>query len=678
MADKRINDFATLDEAQDNDLVLVSSENETYNMKIKTFKDAVAVIATQAENAAATAVQKASDAKNTAENALNIATQANTCSQNAETNAAQAATDATVAAKSAEAASESASASYAVAEQAQQDYARAVAAVNEFSDLLNQSGMAKSDLLDATTAAITTKSQLAAATEDANTTQDNLEAVTSDAVQVVTSAATAKSQLEAATENATTASGNLSAAIGNVDYVATCIEDIKSYLGYIDKDIAGLQVDYKNGTFKRLAGAYGKSMGKDFNAFPMYGNRKRCNVENDGTIIAYYGDEEYLDDDNPQVMVYQPAFWYKVVPLEYEKIENGIGYHLRKANYYVSSRPKLGFKRHPAFYDEQGNPIDYILFSAYEGSMLDVSRSHSEMGDHGMFVNDSTDSTTIEYEDGDLLCSTGGQKPISGLRGESIGTRQNLETMAHNRGAGWHLSTIKAECANLLLMIIEMGTMNSQEAIGTGIGAISHNRSYNCASLTGSTANLGNNTGRAEQTTNEIGGTEVVYTDEDKVAVTYRGIENPWGNIIKYVNGINIWGNGTMNGGQPYIADDFNFNENTHINNYKPAGFTLANTNGYISAMGWGGDENSDYDWLLLPSECGGDSALPVGDYCYHKPNLDGYKAVALGGNSISSIAWMGISAMGALQWFCNYDSNYRTRLIGGRIIYIPTAAQTA
>lgn len=42
MADKRISDFNTLNEAQDNDLLLVSSQEETYNMKVLTFKKAVA------------------------------------------------------------------------------------------------------------------------------------------------------------------------------------------------------------------------------------------------------------------------------------------------------------------------------------------------------------------------------------------------------------------------------------------------------------------------------------------------------------------------------------------------------------------------------------------------------------------------------------------------------------
>ena len=39
MADKRIADFATLQEAQDDDLLLVSSEDETYNMKFRAIRE---------------------------------------------------------------------------------------------------------------------------------------------------------------------------------------------------------------------------------------------------------------------------------------------------------------------------------------------------------------------------------------------------------------------------------------------------------------------------------------------------------------------------------------------------------------------------------------------------------------------------------------------------------------
>ena len=435
------------------------------------------------------------------------------------------------------------------------------------------------------------------------------------------------------------------------------VDDVKAYIGYTDEDIAGLCVDYENKTFKRLAGAGGLSQGSDFNKFTMYGGRRRCNVSDDGTINAYYGDEGYKEDgSNGQVMVYQPAFYYKVVPLKLEKnTDSGIGYHLRKANYYVSSKPKTGFKLHPAFYDANGNEISYILFSADEGSMYDVSAK--------AYVNDNIDESIV-YEDGDLLCSVAGKKPISGLR-KGIGTKANLELMAQNRGSGWHLETIKATSANQLLMMIELGIMNSQRGIGQGIVNIPNNASYNCSSLTGSTVGLGNSTGQAKETINEIGGTKTTYNVNDKVSVSYRGIENPWGNIAKQVQGINIWGDGTMAGGQPYVANDFVFNELKHSDNYEPVGFTLPNANGFIKAMGYGSE---NYDWLLMPSEIGGTSALPVGDYLYITQNLNGTRITQFGGGWQS-----GINAGSFYQIF-NGSTGGRSRSAGGRLLYVPTA----
>lgn len=435
------------------------------------------------------------------------------------------------------------------------------------------------------------------------------------------------------------------------------VEDIKAYIGYTDDDIAGLCVDYENKTFKRLAGAVNLSQGADFNKFKMYGGRRRCNVLDDGTITAYYGDANFAEDgSNGQVMVFQPAFYYKVVPLKLEKnSDSGIGYHLRKANYYVSSKPKTGFKLHPAFYDENGNAINYILFSADEGSMYDVSAK--------AYVNDNVDES-ITYEDGDLLCSVAGKKPISGLR-QGLGTRPVLESMTNNRGSGWHLETIKATSANQLLMMVEFGMMNSQTGIGQGVVSISGNNSYNCSSLTGSTADLGSGTGQAVETVNEIGGTETTYNANGKVSVTYRGVENSWGNIWKHINGINIWGNGSMGGGQPYVADDFNFSESKKTDNYKPVGFTLPNANGYIKSMGYGSEA---YDWLLMPSEIGGTSALPVGDYSYTASNLNGYRIARLGGS------WISGAIAGSFIWDGTYSVTTNTQNTGGRLLYVPTA----
>ena len=551
-------------------------------------------------------------------------------------------------------------------------------ALSNLNTAISQASTSKGNLDNTIASANETKSQL-------QTVIDNAGTAKSDLSTVIDNAGTAKSDLSTVIAQASDMNTTLSATIQtasdldtslkeqnsqalanisalsdenfNADEILTGVEDIKAYLGYVDEDIAGICIDYQNRAFSRLAGAYGKNAGEDFDAFPMFGGRKRCNVSDDGTIVAYYGDADYAEDGSMgQVMVYQPKFYYKVVPLVFDKnTDSNIGYHLRKANYYVSSRPKTGFKLHPAFYDVNGNEVDYILLSAYEGSMYDASEA--------AYVNDSVDES-IAYAEGDLLCSVAGKKPISGLR-SGMGTKANFENMALNRGSGWHLETIKATSANQLLMIVELGTMNTQTGIANGVVSISDNSAYNCSSLTGSTADLGNGTGSATETINEIGGAETTYNTAGKVSVSYRGVENPWGNIWKHIQGVNIWGDGTMCGGQPYIANNFTFNESKHDDNYEPVGFTLSNASGYINAMGYG---NEEFDWLLMPSEIGGTSALPVGDYLYVTPNLNGYRIALLGG------AWNSGGYAGGFYWYCATSVGYRSRTVGGRLVYVPTA----
>nr|DAL73762.1 MAG TPA: tail collar fiber protein [Caudoviricetes sp.] len=530
---------------------------------------------------------------------------------------------------------------------------------------------AKADLETATSAANIAKATLETATTVANTTKSNLdsaktaaETAISSLNTVISQAATSKINLEGTVGNANTAKSQLQSVIDsatsnleqlrsenfNSKEILAGVANLEAYLG-ITTDVLGLEVDYENKTFRRLAGAVGLSAGTDFDAWNMFGGRKRCNVSNEGTITAYYGDPNYKEDgSNGQVMVYQPKFYYLVCPVVYDVQETGIGYHLRKANYYVSEKARAGFRLHPAFYDANGNEIDYILLSAYEGSIYDTSASAYLMNDEQV----------MSYGE-DLFSSIAGAKPASGLT-QNL-TRPNIEQMAQNRGIGWHGDLIKAESANQLLMIIELGAMNTQNAIGLGLVSISDDRAYNCSSLTGSTSSLGNSTGIAASTINEKGGVQTTETAAGKVAVTYRGMENPWGNIWKSVYGINFHGNGNMGGGQPYICNDFNFAESKNNDNYIAAGFTVANTNGYISAMGY----STSCDWLFLASETLGNSSLPVGDYIYVKPNLYGYKIALLGG------VWYSGSYAGGFYWYCSNGVGARSRTFGGRLVYVPT-----
>ncbi len=76
MADKKISDFPTLADAQDEDLVLVSSQSQTYNMKVKTLKDATSELAREASEQAASAVKQARASEQTANNAKAAASNA--------------------------------------------------------------------------------------------------------------------------------------------------------------------------------------------------------------------------------------------------------------------------------------------------------------------------------------------------------------------------------------------------------------------------------------------------------------------------------------------------------------------------------------------------------------------------------------------------------------------------
>ena len=526
----------------------------------------------------------------------------------------------------------------------------ATTAQSNLQGVIDNANQIKGQLDSSNATAVTSKKNLDSAISDASTAKSQLQEVinSADSIKkalsdVILTANTAKSNLDTSVNTANGVLQSLSAenasAASNIDElksenfnsqeILSGVADIRAYLGITADDIVGIQVDYKNKTFKRLAGAANLSKGSDFDKFTMFGGRKRCNVADGGSIVAWYGDADYKEDGSMgQVMVYQPKFYYLVCPVEYDPIDTGIGYHLRKANYYVSEKPRAGFRLHPAFYDANGNEIDYFLTSAYEGSIFDVSAD-------AFLMNDEQVMNVSE----DKFCSIAGVKPASGLSQDL--TRPKIEQMAKNRGDGWHGDLIKQVSAEQMLMIIEMGMMNLQTAIAQGIVSISDNSAYNCSSLTGSTASIGNGTGRATETINEKGGATTTETADGKTAVCWRGKENFWGNIWKFVYGINIWGNGSMGGGQPYICNDFNFAESRNSENYEAAGFTVANAGGYISAMGY----STTCNWLFIASECLGNSSLPVGDYTWLTANLNGYRIARLGGG------WFVGGDAGAFCW---------------------------
>lgn len=669
-----------------NALEKVNDDNNSYadlKKEVIAAKDAVDkdVDAVQQKlNAASTALtnlQNATSAANTAKTNLQNATSiANT----AKSNLTNATSTANTTKNNVEAATSAANTAISNANAAKANLEKVITSAtttqSNLQGVIDNANQIKGQLDSSNATAVTSKKNLDSAISDASVAKSQLQEVINSASSVKTSlsnvistANTAKSNLDASVATANNVLQSLSAenasAASNIDElksenfnsqeILSGVADIRAYLGITADDIVGIQVDYKNKTFKRLAGAANLTKGSDFDKFTMFGGRKRCNVADDGSIVAWYGDADYKEDGSMgQVMVYQPKFYYLVCPVEYDPIDTGIGYHLRRANYYVSEKPRAGFRLHPAFYDASGNEIDYFLTSAYEGSIYDASAS-------AYLLNDEQVMNTGE----DKFSSIAGARPASGSS-QNL-TRPNIEAMAQNRGTNWHGDLIKQVSAEQMLMIIEMGMMNLQTAIAQGVVSLpwttGSDTTSSYAAATGSTASLGNGTGRAEKTTTYEGGVAKEYTVDGKTSVCWRGKENFWGNIWKFVYGINIWGNGKMGGGQPYICSDFSFAESKNSGNYEPAGFTVTNANGYISAMGY----STACDWLFIASECLGNSSLPVGDYTYITVNLNGYRIALLGGY------WGNGGSAGGFCWALSNGVGYRYRDVGGRLVYIPT-----
>ena len=439
------------------------------------------------------------------------------------------------------------------------------------------------------------------------------------------------------------------ATIGDIQDLQKQIADLEAFIGYSDEDIFGVEVDFANKVFTRLSGAVNRTPGAAFDSINAFGGRKRCNVADDGTVTAYYGDSGYTTTGKNaagtpvQVMVEQPKFYYKVVPLVTDIVTEGEnhGHHIRKARYYVSEEPRTGFKIHPAFV-ENGKTNDFIYLAAFEGSLYDASA--------GVYILD--DAQVADFA-ADMLSSIANAKPMSGLT-QNL-TRANTRKISQKRGSGWEQSYAATVAASQMLMLIEYAAFNMQSAIGMGAVSKTDDGASSMTEITGATVNLGNASG-------------AVTNSNGVQIVSYRGEENFWGNIWTWVDGMNEsnpsgWSSSSGSEGEHgklYVADH-GFADDTGASPYIDTGIYPCYGGGYVSAFGY----SEAFDWLFIPTEKVGNSALPVGDYFWnYNP---GWRVSLLGA------IWNGGASAGAFCWDLNDASSDRGRVVGGRLVYVPT-----
>lgn len=316
------------------------------------------------------------------------------------------------------------------------------------------------------------------------------------------------------------------------------------------------------------------------------------------------------DGGDGQVMVEIPAFYYRY------SIDSD-----SYPNWDISTTPFDGASIHPAFI-KNGQYVPFRYMSAYEGSMYKISIP-------GM-VAPANIVTAYTIESGDKLCSMSGEFP------KTNETRDEFRNMSNRRGSGWRQYDYDLHSAILLLYLIEYADFNSQVVIGDGRTELSSGTwvadSYigKCGKSNGD----GNNTNAVD------GATNAVY-------MTYRGIENIYGNIWNIVDGINI------NDKVLYISNnDSDFQDDTE-EGYTDLNIITAAANNYIQTL-------LSQDRGFLPATVGAGTTM-IPDFFYQAA---GWCILKTGG--VSTI----LSIAGMFCFDADNTSSYAAESGGSRLAY--------
>ena len=318
---------------------------------------------------------------------------------------------------------------------------------------------------------------------------------------------------------------------------------------------------------------------------------RRCVLNTDGSVKYYLdannsnykedGTLATLDGTDGNVMVEVQKFYHKY------------NYNVATHENSISLTPDSGYVVHPAFIKD-GIEVPTRYYRAYTG-----------------------------YNLAGKIISRSGVVPTRSL------SRTTFRTYAKANGAGWGLTDWNLLYAVQLLLLIELGTFNSQSILGTG--------NY-----------LGADYGITTGGTNLLGNNSSMYTVD--TYMSYRGIENFYADCWEWIDGVNVserlvYVNNTL----ATFADD------TYTGDYVSTGVTMpVASGGYISNFG-----NSSKGFIA--SAVAGSSSTYVTDGLW---TTTGSRAVLFGGNVNSGLL------AGAFYVTANDAASSVSVSIGGGVSY--------
>lgn len=374
-------------------------------------------------------------------------------------------------------------------------------------------------------------------------------------------------------------------------------------------------------------------------SLPIQSLMRRCLLKADGTVNYYLdandstlkedGTAAVLDGTDGDVMVEIPQFYYRV------DVVSGTASEL-----WISQTNLPGFQLSEKCY-----------ISAYEAT---VDRTIPATPKLASVVN-----TTAAFRGGDNNAAWDAESRTLLGRPASWISRTNARTYARNKGAvgkngaGWNQLTYNAYKALFWLYFVEYANKNSQAPFNSALDANGFRQGGLGAGVTdldggkwgtfnsrnpfvpmGFTNSLGNKTG------------VVAYTmpaEYDSVPFTtyvpsYRGVENPFGHIWQWVDGINVKAQAADAGGRTvyFATDNPSLFQDSNYNGFREIGDS-PRADGHVKSLILG--QFADF----LPKELGAGTTTYWTDY--YSQNIPSTGEVLRGLIVGGGAAWRGASA---------------------------------
>jgi hypothetical protein len=174
---------------------------------------------------------------------------------------------------------------------------------------------------------------------------------------------------------------------------------------------------------------------------------------------------------------------------------------------------------------------------------------------------------------------------------------------------------------------------------GTAVNVVTGNYFYNSEWISGFSSGILAKSG------------SIGSNSTSKFPCMYRGIENPWGNVYQFVDGININNNQAWT--TKYPED---YTSNLFASPYEQLSYISGSADGYVSQMG----HDSNLQFLDLPVVASGANLKYYSDYYYQ---ATGQKIAPVGGS------WYSGTYAGLFSWPLNSASSSSSVFLGGRLL---------